>query len=230
MKSTRAKQLAGAAALLAALAYPFAIVAGLHASSPRAIGAVLAMATLAAVWLTSDRTAVVLPLVLKRFGLLLVVAMAAAATDNPLALTLLPSLTNLWLLATFAASLREELSLVEQFASASHKRFPDFLLPYCRKVTLAWCGFFAINALVSAVLAVTGPPRLWALYTGALSYVLVAGLGLAEYAFHKARFRFYEDGWIDGLWRRLLPPERTELGRRTLQWQLAQNTDAKAPL
>jgi uncharacterized membrane protein len=206
---------------LLALAYPFLLVAGLDVASARSIGAALLAVAVVAGFFAADRASRLLPLLWKRFGLLVAVTLAAAATDHPATLKLLPSLTSLWLLVTFAASLRSERSLVEQFAVASHEAFPDFLLPYCRRVTMVWCGFFAANGAVGAVLAVTARDEDWAFYTGFVSYLMVGALAVGEYLFHKSRFRFYEDGPIDALWRRVLPPERTALGRRTLAWQLA---------
>ena len=95
--------------------------------------------------------------------------------------------------------------MIEQFATGMHDDLPDFLLPYCRNVTWRVVRVLRVNALVGGVLAVAAPPRVWAFYTGFLSYVLIAVLAVGEYVFHKSRFRFYEDGWIDRLWRRALP-------------------------
>jgi len=202
-------------------AYPFLLAAGLDHASARTIGALLLVAAIAAALLGGGGASRMVTLLLKRFGVLVLLAAAATATDHPAALTLLPSVTSLWLLATFGASLRKEPSIVGQFATAMHDGFPDFLLPYCRKVTWMWCVFFAVNAVVGIVLAVGAPTDVWAFYTGFVAYVLVAVLAAAEYVFHKSRFRFYEEGWADGIWRRICPPERTALGRRTLEWQLA---------
>lgn len=216
---SRGLRTAAVAALVAT--YPFLLVTGLGHASTRTIAALLLALTLAAVLLTRQTRSDLLPLLLRRFGLLVAVTLVAAATNHPFALTLLPSLTSLWLLATFGATLRRGPSIVEQFAVARHDAFPDFLLPYCRKVTVLWCVFFALNAVAGIALAVAAPPEVWAFYTGVLAYLLVVAVALAEYGFRKCRFRFYDGGVADGLWRRLCPPERTVLGRRTLEWQLA---------
>jgi uncharacterized membrane protein len=201
--------------------YPFLVVAGLDHANARTIGgALLAVAALAAAT-SGGHASDLIVLLVRRFGIFTVVALAAAATNHPVALTLLPSLSSLWLLWMFAASLREDRSIVAQFATTMHDGFPDFLLPYCRSVTIVWCVFFAANALVSAALALFASREVWAWYTGVVAYALMGLLAAGEYVFHKSRFRFYEDGWADGIWRRLCPPERTELGRRTLAWQVA---------
>ena len=220
--SAAARAIRVCAIAIGVAAYPFVLVAGLDHLAARTIAAgALAIVAVAFVLSGAGATRLV-GLLVRRFGLLLAVLAIATATDEPVLLKLLPSLTSLWLLASFGLTLRERHSMVEQFAIASHEAFPDFLLPYCRRVTWIWCGFFLANAIFGIVLAVAATPRQWAFYTGVLSYLLVGLLAAGEYAFHKSQFRFYEDGWADGIWRRLCPPERTALGRRTLDWQIAQ--------
>jgi uncharacterized membrane protein len=200
--------------------YPYLVLHGLDHASARTIGGVILAVVVVATAAAHDGASRLLPLLVRRFGLLVVVSAAAAATNHPLALTMLPTLTSLWLLASFGATLVRGPSMVGRFAVAMHDGFPDFLLPYCRKVTWMWCVFFALNAALGAVLALDAPAAVWAFYTGVVSYVAVGALAAGEYAFHKMRFRFYEDGWLDRIWRRLLPPQRSQLGRRTLEWQL----------
>lgn len=213
--------LRGALLALLVVAYPFLVVTGLAHADARTLGALLLLVLAVAALAGGGRASRTVSLLVRRFGVLVAVAAAAAATNHPLALKLVPTLTSLALLATFAASLRREPSIVGRFATAMHDGFPDFLLPYCRKVTWMWCGFFAGNAAVGAALALVASDEAWAWYTGFFAYVAVGALAAGEYVFHKTRFRFYEDGPADRLWRRLCPPERTALGRRTLEWQTA---------
>jgi uncharacterized membrane protein len=207
--------------------YPFLVVAGLDVANARVIGvALLGVAVLAAL-ASGGHASDLVTLLVRRFGIFTLAAVAAAATNHPVALTLLPSLSSLWLLAMFAATLRREPTIVAQFATTMHDGFPDFLLPYCRKVTWLWCVFFASNAAVSAALALYAEPSTWAWYTGFVAYVLMGLLAAGEYVFHKSRFRFYEDGWADRIWKRLLPPEGSALGRRTLAWQIARGASSQ---
>jgi uncharacterized membrane protein len=207
--------------------YPFFVAAGLDVASARTIGVALLVAAVLTALASGGHASDLVTLLVRRFGLFTAAAIAAAATNHPVALTLLPSLSSLWLLAMFARTLRREPSIVAQFASTMHDGFPDFLLPYCRAVTAMWCAFFAVNAGVSAALAVYADPAAWAWYTGFVAYVLMGLLAAGEYVFHKIRFRFYEHGWADELWRRLLPPEQSELGRRSLAWQVARDRGEK---
>jgi uncharacterized membrane protein len=209
--------------------YPFFVAAGLDVASARTIGVALLGAAVLTALASGGHASDLVTLLVRRFGLFTAAAIAAAATNHPVALTLLPSLSSLWLLVMFARTLRQGPSIVAQFASTMHDGFPDFLLPYCRAVTAMWCVFFAANAGVSAALAVYADPATWAWYTGFVAYLLMGLLAAGEYVFHKSRFRFYEHGWADGLWRRLLPPERSELGRRSLAWQVARDRGERVP-
>jgi uncharacterized membrane protein len=215
-----ARALRTALVAIVALAYPFVLLTGLDHLAARTIGAAVLAFLVAMVLFSPSRQSRLLTLVLRRFGSLIVVALVATATNEPVVLQLLPSITSLWLLVVFGRTLAGGTSMVGQFATAMHDGFPDFLLPYCRKVTWVWCGFFAANAIVGAALAAFATPEHWALYTGFVSYLVIAALAAGEYVFHKSRFRFYEHGWADRAWRRLCPPEQTALGRRTLAWQL----------
>jgi len=211
------------------LSYPVLVWLALQQASPRAVAAVMVAAFAAVAGAALFRTDELLLFLLRRFGVLVVFALMAAAFDDPLALKLLPAFTHLWLLGTFAATLRQGPPFAEHFARRAHGGdLPGFLRPYTRNVTIVWCVFFAINAVVYAWLAVAAPLETWAFYTGfgcyALSFALIAG----EYVFHKVHFRYYEDGWTDKIWRRLFPPERSERGRRSLAWQVSRRSGGAA--
>ncbi|MFY3265494.1 hypothetical protein ACOTE4_24645 [Achromobacter xylosoxidans] len=57
---------------------------------------------------------------------------------------------------------------------------------YTRAVTRVWCGFFAINGTVAAMLAAWGPWSWWTAYNGAISYVLMGLLMGAEWLLRPA--------------------------------------------
>lgn len=129
-----------------------------------------------------------------------------AALGEPRFYLALPVLVNLTLLANFAASLRGPVSLVERYARMQDPELPEGGPAYCRRVTVAWCWFFAANAAVSAALAALAPVAWWALYTGALAYILV-GLGFTiEFIARKWTFRRYGPSLPDRLLARLMPP------------------------
>lgn len=132
-------------------------------------------------------------------------ALPAAAAGAAL---LVPALVSLLLLLAFARSLRPGAEpMIVVFAHAMERDpIPPRILAWLRRVTVAWCVFFAANAAVSAALAVFAPIGWWTLWNGVLAYLLVGLLLLAEYVVRKIRFRWYRGGVLDRGWRRVFPP------------------------
>lgn len=147
--------------------------------------------------------------------LALLIVLAIVSGSRTL-LLVLPVVVNLYLLWTFSSSLRTGPPIVERFARTVDPDLPDFVLPYCRKVTIVWCCFFVANALCVVVLAVAAPVGWWALYTGLVAYFLMGLLFAGEVVLRKIWFRRYEEGPLDRIFAALFPPQRTENGRRSL--------------
>ena len=192
---------------LLAVAYPAIVYVALTRLGPRAAGLSLAALVVprAALSLRGARRedvahALRVPLTV---GAL---ALASAAWRDGRFLLALPTLVNLSLLAHFASSLRTATPLVERFARMQVFELSDDERAWCRKVTAAWCVFFAANAATAAALALAAPPAWWALYTGALSYVAVGAMFTAEYVLRSNRFRRYGTTLPDRIMARLLPP------------------------
>lgn len=95
-----------------------------------------------------------------------------------------PVLMNLVFLTLFAVSLKGE-ALITQMARLKEKDLSVAAVLYTRRLTLLWCGFFALNALISALLALLEDKSLWLFYTGVLSYALTALFIGAELIFRK---------------------------------------------
>ncbi|MFO0627051.1 MAG: hypothetical protein U0325_15690 [Polyangiales bacterium] len=121
-----------------------------------------------------------------------------------------PTLVNLALLAHFGRSLRTDTPLVERFARMQVPDLSDAERAWCRGVTVAWCVFFAGNALTAALLAALAPLRWWAAYTGGVAYALMAALFTAEYLARSVRFRRYGANPLDRALARRWPPSSTE--------------------
>lgn len=92
----------------------------------------------------------------------------------------LPVLTNIVLLAQFAASLRS-IPIAERFARAQEDHLSSAQVAYCRAVTIVWCGFFLLNGGATAALALFAPVKVWAVYAGGVSYALVGLVVAVEY-------------------------------------------------
>ena len=129
-----------------------------------------------------------------------------------------PDLPLLGVLLAASHSLREGPPMIERFARIVEDDLPDFCLPYCRKVTLVWCGFLLANAVCVGALAFFAPLEWWTLYAGLLFYLLMGALLAVEACVRKLWFRYYGDGWLDRLFAWLFPAERTANGRRSLAY------------
>jgi uncharacterized membrane protein len=100
---------------------------------------------------------------------------------------LYPVLVSAALLAAFGYSLTTPMSAVERMARLRGEDFPPVAQAYMRKVTQVWCVFFIVNGLIALCTALWATEALWSLYTGVISYVLMAMLFGAEYL---VRLRF----------------------------------------
>lgn len=116
------------------------------------------------------------------------VLMACAVWSNLLLpLKLYPVLVNAALLAGFGYSLATPMSAVERMARLRGEEFPPAAQAYMRKVTQVWCGFFIVNGTIAFATALWMSEAAWSLYTGVISYGLMALLFGAEYL---VRLRF----------------------------------------
>lgn len=93
-----------------------------------------------------------------------------------------PFMVNGLMLGIFSMSLRG-MPMIERFARLHHSNLPEQAIPYLRKVTWLWCGFFIFNGSVIAILIAIGNYRAWAIYTGFIAYVLMGALLFGEYIY-----------------------------------------------
>jgi uncharacterized membrane protein len=117
----------------------------------------------------------------------LVLVACAIWSNLLLPLKLYPVLVSAALLAAFGYSLTTPMSAVERMARLRGEDFPPVAQAYMRKVTQVWCVFFIVNGLIALCTALWATEALWSLYTGVISYVLMAMLFGAEYL---VRLRF----------------------------------------
>ncbi|MHA6832522.1 COG4648 family protein [Ralstonia pseudosolanacearum] len=187
-----------AANVVLKLAYPAVILGAWHIGAPRYVGIVLLALLWVQRWIGTGSTAARLR-VLTRLdwalaGLLTCSSAAIAITDSETLLRLYPVMVNAALLLTFGATLRHGPSMVEKFARLRTPELPPRAVLYTRRVTQVWCGFFAVNALIAALVALYGSRQAWALYNGAIAYALVGLLIVGEIAYRKLVVRPYAGG------------------------------------
>lgn len=159
-----------ALAWLATLLYPVAIWLGLTRFEPRWLGLFLllvallrAIASREAVWLFAAAGALVL-------------VAATFIFNNGLPLKLYPVLVNLAMLLVFAISLWKPPTVIERLARLRHPDLPPEGVRWVANVTRAWCLFFMINGSIALWTALAASDATWALYNGAIAYVLISAM------------------------------------------------------
>ncbi len=206
------------AALTLGVAYPFVLENALARFGTRPVA--LALAALGVVVMGVQNLFTGLPRALVTAGQLagVALALAAAAADGRAPLLFVPALIQIVLAGLFLASLRDPVCVVHRVARVMQPLVPEWIEPYCRKVTVALSALFAVHALVIVVLALTAPLVWWQLYTGVILFVATGALLLAEFVVRKSWFRYYSGTWLDRLWSAVLPAENTEQGRRSMEY------------
>lgn len=159
--------------------YPLLVYVGIQQLGPRVLAAILLAAALARL--------VVAKIGGKALGnsawLLLAAAAATGltlATGSVLGLKFYPVLVSGVMLVLFGISLWRPPTMIERFARLQQADLPAHAIPYTRKVTWVWCGFFVLNGTV-ATATVFASDYWWALYNGLVSYLLIGLLLGVEY-------------------------------------------------
>jgi uncharacterized membrane protein len=156
--------------------YPFVVYFGMQKVAPPVFALVLG-----AIWLIRAPT-------LRREpgGRWMVAAALAyctllAVTGEARLLRWYPTLISLLLLAAFGLSLIYGPPLVERIARLREPTLPPEAVPYTRRVTQVWVGFFVFNALISAALTLWAPLTWWTLYNGLIVYFIMGVLFVGEW-------------------------------------------------
>lgn len=169
------RRIATALAWLATLLYPLAIWLGLARFEPRwlalfllGVAVLRALASREAVWLFAAAGALVL-------------VAATFVLNNGLPLKLYPVLVNGVLLCVFAVSLWKPPTVVERIARLHEPDLPPEGVRWVTGVTKAWCVFFVCNGGIALWTALRASDAAWALYNGAIAYVLIGALLAGEW-------------------------------------------------
>ncbi len=162
-----------------------------------------------------------LPIALLSLPNLGVAAIAAITwiTQDIRYVLLVPALIYLMIGRYFWSTLRDEITIIEHVARFIVPVSPDFIRPYCRRSTIGWCIFFAINAAVIAWLALSGRVEAWRDYTGWQMFAIIGAICLVDFLFRKWWFRYYQShNPFDRVWSKIFPAENTERGRRSMEY------------
>ncbi len=102
-------------------------------------------------------------------------------------LQLMPVLINLLLALGLGYSLGNgQTPLITRLASIMRGgNMPEPVRRYTRTVTLVWCLFFVFMAVVALLLVLFASLESWSLFANLLTYILIAGFILLEFAFRR---------------------------------------------
>ena len=92
----------------------------------------------------------------------------------------------LWVFGRTLVNAREP--LITSFARRMHGSLPAHVEAYTRRVTAAWCVFFAAQIALSAILFTASPLEVWSFFVNVLAFPLVGVMFVAEYLYRIARF------------------------------------------
>ena len=181
-----------AAGVLALLAAP--VAAHLSLATGRATLLVGILVTLQAAMVCWVLLSLIGNAVVRRVAFALVVAAVALAwlgmRDSVPVLSAIPhAMCHAGLLALFAASLapgRE--AIITRVARQVRGPLPDNVLRYTRRVTLAWCVFFAAQLLTSLLLFLFAPVAIWSMFVNLLNLPLILAMFGAEYLYRQLHY------------------------------------------
>ncbi len=101
------------------------------------------------------------------------ITLCLAFADRMIAVKAYPILMSAGMAGAFGRSLLAPPTLIELFASLRTPAPSREARAYMRKVTWAWFLFLSLNSLISALTLASGEMRLWTLYNGLISYLLM---------------------------------------------------------
>jgi len=78
--------------------------------------------------------------------------------------------------------------LITRFSSSVHGPLPPAMVRYTRKVTIAWCIFFAAQLIVSALLFAFAPLDTWSLFINLLNLPLLAVMFVGPLVYRRLRY------------------------------------------
>ena len=145
-------------------------------------------------------------------------ALASAISGSIGPLTWIPALLYASLAYAFLASLEHGIPMVERIARTIQPAVPDFIAPYCRRVTALWGVVFVVNAVVLAMSALLLPIATWERIASVGIWTWMGVLTVGEFFVRKTYFRnYWYRGPFERFWSKLFPAEATPMGRRSAE-------------
>ena len=176
---------------LATVMYPIGVYYGLRIFEPKLVGAIFLFVAVARQLVSRPKRETSTSNASRRAGATsfqwvttaVAVAMAVAVwvSNEAFVLRFYPVLINATLLAIFARSLALPPTIIERLARLTDPDLPPHAVAYTRKVTVAWCVFFAMNGTAALATTLFASMEIWTLYNGLIAYVLMGAMFVVEY-------------------------------------------------
>ncbi len=100
---------------------------------------------------------------------------------NFTALRFYPVIVNLFIFLVFFSSLFAKETVIQKFAKLMEgKELDTKTKKYTRNLTYVWVAFTFLNLLIS-ILTVFASEKIWAVYNGLISYILIGLIFVIEY-------------------------------------------------
>ena len=123
---------------------------------------------------------------------------ASLVFRNALSLQFYSVAMSVFFLAVFAFSLTRKQSIIERLARQLEPDFPESGVRYTRRVTQAWCVFFLLNTALT-LWSIHAGEKVWALYNGFISYVLMGCMFAGEWLIRRRVKRRAKSVALSGL-------------------------------
>lgn len=88
---------------------------------------------------------------------------------------------NIAFFLIFVASILYPPTVIEQLARVLNKDFSASGVRYTRNVTIIWSVFFIVNSAIAAWTVVNDDMKIWTLYNGLISYIIVGLIFAIEF-------------------------------------------------
>jgi uncharacterized membrane protein len=141
------------------------------------------------------------------FVAIIIIYMIAILLDSVTYMLHLPFLISTIFLISFSYGFLSPPNTIEVFA----RRFVSDLsieeIAYCRRVTLVWVCFLGLNGVVAYYTACCTSLRIWSLYNGFITYMVIGLLFAVELSYRSWRFRRYAGLPTDFIFKKLFPPK-----------------------
>jgi uncharacterized membrane protein len=119
----------------------------------------------------------------------------------------LPLLVSSIFLISFSCGLLSPPNTVEMFARRLVSDLSIEEIAYCRCVALIWVCFLGVNGVAAYYTACCTSLRIWSLYNGFITYIMMGLLFAVELSYRSWRFRRYAGLPTDFFFKKLFPPK-----------------------